>query len=427
MSTHDESRLARGLHRRADEVGGHPVSLEDVQRSARGIRRRRRVAGGIAAVAMVAVAVPATITAITAGGGRSDRPAPIASPSHPVPSTTSTASTASTGSATPLPSATSAPSAPSAEPSAAPLTTHGSGPSGPPAVDYLSGVTLHRVDGSTVHLPGTYNELTPYHGGYLATELGDQGFEVVTLDNTGKEVDRRPGDFRIAVGANGTTVSWLTLDGARPVLHRAIASGSSDVVDDVPVRSSAATGPIGFVDAEQVVYEVPGEAPEVRLADFADRSDRRLTGLIGVGGTSPSEPLVSGQLSSQDDGSCWAVRRVTDGHDLWRTCDFSLGRFSPDGRLVVGYSAYRDGAGDSELAVLDAHTGRVLAHWKSTRRSQAIAQRVTWENDDTLLATVFQAGAWSMMRLGDDGELTTALGPEQGDLDRSPWSFVAGP
>ena len=409
MSTHDESRLAHDLHRRADDVGGHPVSLEDVQRSARGIRRRRRVAGGVAAVAMVAVAVPATITAITAGGGRSDRPAPIASPSHPVSSTSSTSSTAS------------------AKPSVASLTTQGSGRSGPPAVDYLSGATLHRVDGSTVHLPGTYNELTAYHGGYLATELGDQGFDVVTLDNTGKEVDRRPGDFRIAVGGNGTTVSWLSTEGERPVLHRAIVTGSSDVVDDVPVRSSAASGPIGFVDAEKVVYEVPGEAPEVRLSDFADGSDRRLPGLVGVGGTSPSEPLLSGQLSSEDDGSCWAVRRVTDGHDLWRTCDFSLGRFSPDGRLVVGYSAYRDGAGDGELAVLDAHTGRVLAHWQSTRRSQAFAQKVAWENDDTLLATVFQAGAWSMMRLGADGALTTSLGPERGDLDRSPWSFLASP
>jgi hypothetical protein len=410
MSTNDEDRLARDLHRRAHDVGGNPVSLEDVRRSAQGIRRRRRLAGGLAAVAVVAIAVPATITGITAGGGRNEPPAPIASPSRSVSSPASTAASP-TDTATPF--------------GTSPLSTRGADRGGPPQADYLTGATLHRVDGSTVDLPGSYTEVTSYHGGYLATEQGDEGFDVVTLDNTNTEVDRQPGDFRIAVGGNGTTVSWLTSQGDQAILHRAIVTGSSDAVDTIPVRTSNATGPVGFVGAEQVVYQVQGETPEVHLADFATGSDRRLAGLIGVGGTSPSESLLSGQTSADEQGSCWAVRQVTDGHDLWRTCDFSLGRFSPDGQLVLGYSAYRDGAGDSDVAMLDAHTGEVVAHWRSTRDSQAFAQKVAWEDDDTLLASVFERGSWSLVRLDHDGSLTTSLGPESGDMDRSPWSFVA--
>jgi hypothetical protein len=406
MSTHDEDRLSADLHRRAAEITDASATLEDVRRSAEGLRRRRRIAGGLAAVAVVAVAVPAVISGITATGGGSDRPAgPAAPPGRSV----------------------SSPAVP-ASPRTGPLTTRNAGRSSPPQVDYLTGATLHRVDGTTVDLPGSYTEVTAYHGGYLATEPGEQGYDVVTLDNTGAEVDRRPGDFRIALGGNGTVVSWLTGDQRnQAALHRAIVSGSSDAVDSLPVRASTATGPVGFVGSEQVVYQTQGEHPEVRVADFSDRSDRRLAGLIGVGGTSPSEPLLSGQVSSDDQGSCWVVREVPAARDLWRTCDFSLGRFSPDGRLVLGYPAYRDGAGDTEVAVLDARSGTVVAHWRSTRDARAVAAHVAWEDDDTLLATVFERGSWSMLRLDSDGSVTTALGPEPGEVDRSPWSFVTQP
>jgi hypothetical protein len=278
-----------------------------------------------------------------------------------------------------------------------------------------------------VHLPGTYTDLTSYHGGYLATESGAEGFDVVTLDNTGAEVDRQPGDFRLAVSADGTEVAWLTSDHrSQAAMHRAVVSGSSDVVDSRSVPAGTAGGPVGFVGPGQVVYTTEGEAPEVRLLDFSG-DERRLPGLLAVGGTSPVEPLLSGQVSVDDQGSCWVVREVPTGRDLWRTCDFSLGRFSPDGAFVMGHPAYRDGAGDSEVAILDAHTGDVVAHWRSTRDGQGFAQRLAWEDDDTLLATVFERGSWSMLRLDRDGSVTTALGPEEGDLDHGPWSFTTRP
>ncbi len=56
MSTHDEDRLSRGLHERAQDVHGAPVGLADVQRSARGIQRRRRAVGGVVAAVVLAIA-----------------------------------------------------------------------------------------------------------------------------------------------------------------------------------------------------------------------------------------------------------------------------------------------------------------------------------------------------------------------------------
>ena len=80
MSTHDEDRLSRSLHERADDVSGAPLGLADVQRSARGIQRRRRIAGGLVAAAVVAVAVPLALN-LTAHPGRR----PPGGPGHHVP------------------------------------------------------------------------------------------------------------------------------------------------------------------------------------------------------------------------------------------------------------------------------------------------------------------------------------------------------
>ena len=77
MNTHDELRGA--LQRRADGVGwdagDHPLDLADVQGRARGIRRRRVAVSGLAAAAVLAVAVPVGLNATGPGGARSVDPA----------------------------------------------------------------------------------------------------------------------------------------------------------------------------------------------------------------------------------------------------------------------------------------------------------------------------------------------------------------
>ena len=87
MNTHDD--LPGGLHgalqRRADgvgwESGDHPLSLVDVQGRARGIRRRRVAAGGLAAAAVLAVAVPLGLQTVGSAGT-----APPVDPANPSPS-----------------------------------------------------------------------------------------------------------------------------------------------------------------------------------------------------------------------------------------------------------------------------------------------------------------------------------------------------
>ena len=125
MSTHDEDRLTRGLQDRAGDVSGAPVGLDEVKRTARGIRRRRRITSGVVAAAVVAIVVPVGLNA--AGSTNADRPV--------APATTSPSGTP-TRAGTPEPS----PILPNPE-GVTPLTVVKAAAGDPAKIGYLKGRT----------------------------------------------------------------------------------------------------------------------------------------------------------------------------------------------------------------------------------------------------------------------------------------------
>ena len=79
MSNHEPLRDA--LRSRADQLGDtHPLTLDDVKGRARGIRRRRAAVSGLAAAAVLAVAVPIGIGVTDSVRTDPDDP-PVAGPS----------------------------------------------------------------------------------------------------------------------------------------------------------------------------------------------------------------------------------------------------------------------------------------------------------------------------------------------------------
>lgn len=414
MSSHDEDRLSRGLHDRAGDVGGSPFDLADVKRSAKAIRRRRRVTTALVAAAVVAIAVPVGLS--TTGTDRADRPVGPVGPATP-----------STSGASPSPTVAPTRTVPPGQ-GVVPLTAQGASRGQRPQVDYLTGRTLHRADGSTVDLPAAYADVATYHGGFLATEFAAGEYEVVQLDNTGKEVDRQPGDARLVVSADGLEVSWFTTPGPgqQGHLHRGIASGMGDVVDDQPTPAGVQVSPVGFSGPGQVVYQRYGVEPQVWVTDFAG-GNRRLPGLLAAGGTSQDAGLLNGQVSSSDTGSCWVVRAISPGGagtDRWRTCDWSLGAFSPGGKYVLAGPAYRDGIGDPEVAVLDAGTGAVVAHWQRPRSGDGFTNASVWEDGTDLLTSLYEDGAWHLLRLNVSGAVSETLAPVPGTSDEHPWVLL---
>ena len=428
-----EQRLGEGLRAQAERLDATgttmPVSLDDVRGAARGVQRRRRVAAGLAAAAVVAVAVP--VASLAAGGARTTGSGPaddatvVASattaptPTDVVPSPSESATTEPSTTPQQDPTPTVAPSTTPDTGGALALTAAGLTRGSAPRLAYLTGATRTDADGSTRDLGAAYLDVAPYHGGWLATEPGEDGYEVVTLDASGTEVDRAVGDAHLVTSDDGTLVGWST----GTTLHRAIGSGMSDTVDDQELTTQVA--PVGFLGGGELVYTAGSDtaSPSVHVTDLAGK-DTRLAGLRGAGGTSSARGgLVSGLVSASDDGSCWVVRSVATGRDAFRTCDWSLGAFSPDGRYVAAGPAYRDGIGDSEVAVLDARTGDVVAHWQRQGRDTAFVTTVAWEDDNDLLAPFFEAGRWHLLRLDVGGRLTDSLAPVTASMDDAPWHF----
>jgi hypothetical protein len=134
-----------------------------------------------------------------------------------------------------------------------------------------------------------------------------------------------------------------------------------------------------------------------------------------------SDGRVAGMVSASDTGSCSAVLNA-DGRMLWKTCDYSLGRFSPDGRYVIGHPAYADGLGDSLVAVLDARTGKPLVEYRTNR--DAFVTTTVWDSDGTLLSMLYDHG-WALMRLDRSGSYASvSSGRIAGPRERTPVVFA---
>jgi hypothetical protein len=421
----DEGRLSRALHERAGHgAGGTPIELDDVRRTARGIRRRRTTLAAAAAAVVVVIAVPVAVAATDLT--RADGPvAPVASPTPSVDDVTAAPSPTATAPADPSPSSAATAGASASAGTGAGirrLTAQGVGRGHEPRIGYLEGATLHH-DGTTTRLPGKYLDVTSYHGGWLASGPARTGTDVVTIAADGTVADTVPGAPELVLSADGTEVSWATGETTSTV-HQAIVSGMSDSVGDQQVAGSAY--PVGFVGPGRVAYVTRTSKPQVRVTDFAGHN-QVVDGLISAGGTYQPDGLISGMVTATADGSCWVVRSLDDAKDLWRTCDFSLGAFSPDGRHVIGYSDYRDGLGDGDVAILDARTGQVVQQWQRDSTQNAFAHQVVWEDDGNLLASWFEKGRWSVLRLSVDGSTSTALGPQAATDQQPPWLFTVRP
>ncbi len=406
MSYSDEREmLVRELQDRSRDLDTHPLGLDAVKDRARGIQRRRRTVGAATAAVVMAVTVPVGINI----AGTSQSTAPM--PANPSPSVAE--------SAEPSPSPTPPPrrgGPVAADGSAAP---RGDGPS----IAYLTGSILHLTDGSTSDLGRAYDSITPSQGGYIGFSYRDGIIRF--LDADGEVRDEVSGTGPViapdgvglaytATGRDSTDVVLTSTDGSRTPLTASVGPGTVQLV--------------GFTADEQVAYTVTGKdgTSGVFVTDF-EGAPVRLDGLLNSKGAHAKTGVVSGMTSydESEPGSCWAVLDVVTQEQAWETCDFTLTRFSPDGRFVLGVDEYQDGIGGSQVAILDAADGTVLADY--TTRDLGFTREPVWELDSTALLATFQDGSWYLLRLGPDGVVEQALDPMPGDEMEQPWSFALRP
>jgi hypothetical protein len=396
----DHEQLTRELRERAGRVGGHPVSLEEVRRRARRIRWQRGGAAAAVGLGVLTVLVPAGILA-----GRSlhsqETPPAVTTPTAPTPTRSSRTGPVSDH-----------------------VSLRGDVPAGePPAVAYFGGGAIHTGSGA-VPVDQDLSSLAAYDGGWVGSaRQGKDGFTTFVYDARGEVLDRYASTGPVAVSADRTLAAFSTPDGRvmalrdtepSPVELRTEGSGSY-----LPVSVGGAEGqcvdPEGTVGSDCGVFYADGATPRSYTAHAHGNLD--ILPVRKVAGISP-EGWLSGTVSVSDDGSCSAVFD-DQWRQRWRTCEYTLGRFSADGRYVIGRPAYLSGIGDGLLAILDARTGEVLVDARPDEGGDAFVADAVWQPDGTVLATVWDDG-WALLRLTPDGRLTRAVSDLAGEAEEAP-------
>lgn len=403
MSSHERDTLVRELRERSHDVGGHPISFDDVRQSARRVQRRRNLAAGAVAAAVAGITIPAGLTLST---GLTTADGPVEEP------TVASSRTA----AVPV------------EPVRLTL-QRDLEDSGDPAVDFLWRDRLVRPGDPDVALPEPFRAVAPYDGGWIAISSAADTENGAFMEADGSLRERFTAGDELAVSADGDRVGYVVVgaDGA-PTLVNAPSDGGEP--ETWNLARGAYVTPVGFLDDGDLVHNLQGPdgAPVVRIASV-DGPDVQVEGLLDATGASAESGLVAGQTRAMQDGSCSAVVEVGARQErLWDTCDFSLGTFSPDGRYVVGYSAYLSGMGSPDIAILDARTGEPVVEYRPHRADRVVLTDVVWEDESTLLAVANEATLWMVLRLDDTGQLTRSGEPDRSDPgDHYPFWFAEQP
>jgi hypothetical protein len=394
MNGYDEKDLlARELRERSGEVGGHPIGLDAVRQSARRIRRRRQIVTGAVAAVVASIAVPSGIALTSSVDG----------PDGPVKEPTVATS----------PTDTTSPPAPAPRPDGTfPLTLQGlsRGPGARlPYVDSLKDA-LVTPEGS-VALPESYGMITPYDGGWLAIGSSQHPGKVIRLDAGMNVVHTGPsGGGDLAVSADGSHVAYTVRKSRDQVLLvDAPTDGTDPVTWTVDVPGGEALDPVGFLDDDTVVFN--SDAANVMGIARPGATTTPVDGFLRVDDASEAGGLVSGLVSYGVDSGCSGGQDPATGRLLWKTCDGSNLRFSPDGRLVVADAASSDGPGSPTLTVLDARTGDEVVAFTPQRRDTVVGvTQVAWEDDDTMLAYLDEGGDQALVRLRLDGSVEAVTG-----------------
>jgi hypothetical protein len=245
--------------------------------------------------------------------------------------------------------------------------------------------------------------------GMAGTEAGP---ELQRVSGSGSVHTRMVQHFGIEVSSDHEIVGWLGNRGRPQVVE-----GDGTRHFSMP-RVAHGTG-IAAIDGEQTCQEQEPEGggcsvfvarrrhvwvstshgivtrvgPMRRVSDVNQRG--RVTGL--------SRP------STANPGGCWAVFRP-HGDRVFRTCDYFLDSFSPDGHRVLAERAQTRWWSVRRFAVL-GRDGHVVHAWTFRAGPHRALNQLTWEDPHHLLGILMAHHTWGLVRIGTDGTVEYAVPP----------------
>lgn len=402
--THDiDEDLRQALRRRAASTPRRPDLARACIGRARRIQRRRLTTGVVAAVALVAVAVPLGLRAATTVDLGEPPVAERTDPTQTVPT----------------------------QPAPRPARTQttldlGDLQLGPgPAVPYLDGSTL-VVQGRELDLgePPTVfraalgSDGIVYHGGFPQGRPSQlQRFSPTegVLPPLGT-VDSGP-----FASADGRYVLWVLRESeTRAVVALDTRTGEEYSLPVGGTELSTPVYPIGVADGTAYL-SVKGRVETWQLAEASSSADGSLQDAFVF---SPAGTLRSDDLpGAGETNRCSRVVEQSTGQLLWRTCEHTVGGFTSDDRYAWGYSGSRVSQSRGYNVVLDARTGEELLRIEPAPDSYVFGNHL--ESDDTLLIQYAQQGQVAVVRCTiSTGDCELATEPVDGSPDSFPAPYV---
>jgi hypothetical protein len=289
----------------------------------------------------------------------------------------------------------------------------------PPAIPYASASTpefgegdwrLQRPDGTSLALPRlTWSAWAPMGDGAIGMAGTEAGPELQQVAGTGDVRSRLVQHFGLEVSPDHEIVGWLGDHGRT----RVVEGGGTRSLSMPRVAHGAKLSAIwGKGTCQEQDPEGGGCTVFVQRrghvwASTSHGTVSRVRPMLRVADVNRNGRVI-GQVSrpSSDRPACWGVFRPS-GHRVFRTCDYYLDAFSPDGHRVLAERSQPRWWSVRRFAVL-GRDGHVVASWTFDAGRHRSLSQLTWEDPHHLLGVLMAHGQWGLVRIGTDGSVEYA-------------------
>ena len=114
-----------------------------------------------------------------------------------------------------------------------------------------------------------------------------------------------------------------------------------------------------------------------------------------------------------DRRECWGVFKPS-GNRTFKTCDYYLDAFSPDGHRILAERSKSQFWSVRRFAIL-GQDGHVVSSWTFDASVHRSLNQLTWEDSHHLLGVLMAHGQWGIVRIGTDGSVEYAGPTVDGD------------
>ncbi|WP_328332896.1 hypothetical protein OHA70_15165 [Kribbella sp. NBC_00382] len=346
------------------------------------------LAMGVAAVAVLAVVSGG---ALAARRGPATSPAadaqPLTASATPVPTTPTPKPSPPPATKTPVPQTPSGPAIPTAKVDLAKLPTGRA-----PQVAYVTGRTVKGGLGPDVTVPGKQAIIRAarYDGDAMVIlEVGLGGSELVRVNSAGIQPERIPDVASLVTSVNEDAVAYGT---SRSNADHTRKKGNAvywrnAYVDNKLDRPNDWYSTVLAVVGDTVYFAAGGDRDEPEATLNAWHTQTGKVDLLKSFKTPAGVDFQGANGVDQLEGAaqtfCSAVRSLADGAQLWRTCEYSLDGFTPDGQTIFATPDFHNGGSDPTTTAIDSRSGTVRRQWTGVEFLSTTA-----EDDDHLLMVV---------------------------------------